>query len=478
MKYRIIMLAAAALVCWTAEAKVPLEIVGGTHPTTLKMTRIIGKTEPGATAMVNNQPVKVYATGCFGAEVELKQGLNDIKVYVKKGDDYNEQVVHVACNPQKQTPPKVEPVMRDVMFNVTTLPGAFLQYGNGTDRLGGSKMGYIDADIPLRVVGDYDNLYKVQLAQNRFAYIQKEYAKMADVEVKTVNTSSISYSNIGKRDRVNVYLPCRLPYSSVTQLDPTAICVDIYGAMNNSNWISQHGDLGIIDYVDFRQLDSDVFRVFIKLKTNHAWGYHVEYKGNTLVIDVKHEPNLTLKGMTIGLDAGHGGDDSPGAIGHSGLEERTINLQLVNLVKGMLEATGAKVVLSRDGDYGVSMADRRKVFVDADVDLMLAVHNNSGGSPLEDQGSSTYYKYTTNRPLAATMLKHLTGIGLKNSGLTGNFNFSLGMTTECPNALLEVLFMSSLPDEEKLCNDGWRKKIASSIVAGVEDYLQQCKSNR
>lgn len=468
-----------ASVAFMVQAQPSLEIVGGTRPTTSSVARIVGKTDPAATATINGVAAKVYATGCFGAEVALNQGDNVITVESTQGGKTTTKTVIVVRQDKADKAAAHDvPMMRDVLFTGVTLPGAFLQYGNGTDRLGGSKMGYIDEGIALKVVGDYANLYKVQLSGNRFAYIQKEYVKMADVDVKTVNSSSITYSNMGKSDRVSISLPCKVPYYSWTQLDPTTICVEIFGAMCNSNWISQHGELGMVDYVDFRQVDSDVLQVVIKLKKKYAWGYDVYYRGNSLTVDVKHTPtSLALKDLTIGIDAGHGGEYS-GAIGHSGLDEKTINLQLVKLVKGMLEAKGAKVVLSRSEDVDVAMSKRKQIFKEAGVDLAFAIHNNSGGSPLVDMGSSTYYKHIVNRELAAVMLKHLVAAGHKDAGLTGNFNFSLNMPTEYPNCLLEVLFMSSLPDEEKLCNPAHCKKIAAEVVAGLEEYLLKVKAEK
>ena len=468
-------MAAAATI---ASAQPALEFTGERTTTTARVARIVGKTDPGAQARINGIDAKVYKTGCFGAEVELNEGDNAIVLEATKdGLTTTKTITMTRTAPEHK--PKHEPVMHDVMFNVLTLKGAFLQYGNGTDRLGGSKMSYIDEDIPLKVVGDYANLYRVKLANNRFAFIQKELVKMdLAAEVKTVNTSSISYGAHNNVDNVEIYLPCRLPYYTWTQLDPTTINVDLYGAMCNSNWISQHGELGMIDYIDFRQVESDVMRVVIKLKKKFAWGYSVNYRNNTLVVSVKHAPaSLALKNLTIGLDAGHGGE-YPGAVGNSGLQEKVVNLQLVNLVKEMLEAKGAKVVLTRSEDVNMEMWQRKQIFLENKVDIAFSIHNNAGGSPLVDQGSSTYYKHIVNRPLAATMLKHLTGIGLTDSGLTGNFNFSLNMPIEYPNTLLEVLYMSSLPDEEKLSDAAWRKKIAQAIVAGIEDYLNQAKQDK
>jgi N-acetylmuramoyl-L-alanine amidase len=193
-------------------------------------------------------------------------------------------------------------------------------------------------------------------------------------------------------------------------------------------------------------------------------------------VKVKHAPALTLKGMKIGLDAGHGGKH-PGAISASGLREKDVNLSMVNEVKALLEAKGATVVLSRDADQDMTMADRKKVFKDAEVDLMISIHNNSGGSPLVEMGSCTAYKHVVNRELAAKMQNRLTELGHKNFGLIGNFNFSLNAPTEYPNVLLEVLFMSSLVDEELLADTNFRKKVAKQVVLGLEDYLKKIKES-
>ena len=66
-------------------------------------------------------------------------------------------------------------------------------------------------------------------------------------------------------------------------------------------------------------------------------------------------------------------------------------------------------------------------------------------------------------------------MGLENFGLTGNFNFSLNGPTDYPNALVEVLFMSSLPEEELLADPAYRRKLAQNIVKGLTDYLEEVK---
>ena len=83
----------------------------------------------------------------------------------------------------------------------------------------------------------------------------------------------------------------------------------------------------------------------------------------------------------------------------------------------------------------------------------------------------------SDRVLAQCMLNRLLELDLKNFGLTGNFNFSLNSPTEYPNVLLEVLFMSSLPEEEKLADPEFRQKVAEKAVLGLEDYLNKVKES-
>jgi len=75
------------------------------------------------------------------------------------------------------------------------------------------------------------------------------------------------------------------------------------------------------------------------------------------------------------LDPGHGGYD-PGAVSY-GLQEKTLNLNLALEVAGKLE--GIKVLLTRDRDVFVSLADRVALSRRAGADLFLSLHANAGG---------------------------------------------------------------------------------------------------
>lgn len=441
---------------------------------------IVAVTSPGAEASIGGEAVHVYRTGSFGAEVSLRPGDNLIPVEARLGSESARRELKIFYDtvPKTPLPYKAELEMRfPEPRYVRTRAGAYLQYGNGDDRLGGSKMGFVDEGIVLKAIDDKGSLYCVRLGEGRVGYIPKilTVEAVAPEPAGAVNTGSWSVADAGDTDRITVSLPRRLAYQYTTDLEPSTIAVDIFGATDNSNWITQRTtELGIVDYVDFRQVSSDIYRVIIRLKDKYQWGFHVGYEcdGTALTIDVRHRPkSLALRDLTIGLDAGHGGE-YPGAVSPSGLVEKNVNLDIIRHIRRILESKGAKVVMTRTGDTGPSMGERKRIWREAKVDLAVSVHNNSGGGALASPGTAVLYKHLFCRPLAQAVTGWLLETGLPLFGIVQNFNFSLNGPTEFPEVLVEGMFMSSLREEELLADPEFRRKVAEKIVAGLEDYLR------
>ncbi len=89
------------------------------------------------------------------------------------------------------------------------------------------------------------------------------------------------------------------------------------------------------------------------------------------------------------VDAGHGGKD-PGAIGYGGLQEKDVNLDIARRVKKNFEAAGIQVVMTRDSDEFISLADRTVVATQPGVDLFVSIHSNSNKSR-RSHGVEVYY---------------------------------------------------------------------------------------
>ena len=77
------------------------------------------------------------------------------------------------------------------------------------------------------------------------------------------------------------------------------------------------------------------------------------------IINIKAS-ELSLKNKIIYLDPGHGGTD-PGSI-YKDTYEKDINLSICIKLKENLEKMGAKVYLTRDGDYDLSTEDAISLF--------------------------------------------------------------------------------------------------------------------
>jgi len=353
----------------------------------------------------------------------------------------------------------------------------YLNYGLGQDRLGGSKIGYISPGIDMKVLCKVNNLYKVQLSKYHSAWIPEgEVEKPATQGLfkSAPLTSSWSVFGDNSYDYVKISLSDKLPYRSFQEINPARIIVDIYGVATNTSWITQFTSLKTITNVNYEQIEDDVLRIFIDLKSKQHWGYGVYYENNQLVIRVKHQPNLQLKGLRIALDAGHGGE-AEGAVGTTGMKEKDVNLELVMMLKAELEKQGAIIILTRTDDSDISMLQRLSLLNKQKPDILVSIHNNAGGNPITVKGTSTYYRHIGFRPLSTAILNKLLELGIQNFGNIGSFNFSLSSPTEYPNVLVEGLFMSTPEDEAKLADKNFRIKFVEKIVLGLKDFLNDAR---
>ncbi len=353
----------------------------------------------------------------------------------------------------------------------------YLLIGLGEDRLGGTKMGYLDSLVKLHAVSKVGDKYCVQLSKNRQAYIEEQHADV--IQNGSFSPASLTGSmrvwGDSAFDYVSLMLNDKLPYQSFQEINPSKIVIDVFGATSNTNWLTQMSTMTEIKNVYYTQVDEDVFRITIELNHEQHWGHRIYYNGTDLIIRVKHQPQkLTLKDLVIAVDAGHGGTNK-GAFGLTGLMEKDMNLLIAKELQQVLEAEGATVIMTRTKDTTYDNHDRFTFFKEKNPDLLLSIHLNSSADPIRIKGVSTYYKYIGYRPLTQTILTRMLSMGLKEFGNVGNFNFILNGFTEFPNVLVETLFISNPEDEMNVLNQGYRKQIADQIVLGIKDWLENCK---
>ncbi|MBF0504767.1 MAG: N-acetylmuramoyl-L-alanine amidase [Candidatus Omnitrophica bacterium] len=216
---------------------------------------------------------------------------------------------------------------------------------------------------------------------------------------------------------------------------------------------------------------------------------------------------------TIVIDAGHGGKDH-GTIGF-GMNEKDLVLDIAKRIRGLLDGTGIKVILTRDTDEFISLAGRTEVAARCGADLFVSIHVNSNQDKAVN-GLLVYYignmekKYlnelqrknnervftqrmnsqagTTLQAIVADMMEVLKTsqsqrfakmivrearqegrISVRGDGIR-LCHFFVVRNTLIPAVLVETGFLSNHQDRSKLSLPEYRQKIAEIIARGVLDY--------
>jgi N-acetylmuramoyl-L-alanine amidase len=186
----------------------------------------------------------------------------------------------------------------------------------------------------------------------------------------------------------------------------------------------------------------------------------------------------SLRGMVIGIDAGHGGSD-PGAIAKSGLEEKKVTLKIAKQLRRMLIRQGARVRMTRVDDRRLREESRIAFVSGGGLDLIVSIHCDAfDGSP-HCTGITTYYHDGSRRgaALAEALQRRLPGAtGLPNRGARADTSlYESGLyvlrNAACPAVLVETGYLSCAPTAARLRDPGFRTQVARGIVQGLQHYI-------
>lgn len=190
-----------------------------------------------------------------------------------------------------------------------------------------------------------------------------------------------------------------------------------------------------------------------------------------------------LKGRKITIDAGHGGSDS-GAIGPTGVMEKSVTLRVAQELKRLLVAEGATVYMTRDTDTEVSpkgedASDIEELQARCDIpnqngsDIFVSIHMDSFTNGAAKGTTGYYYSLGSkrSRDLADKIRSGVIDqLGTQSRG-TQSSNFYVVKHTDMPATLVELAFISN-PSEERLMNsEAGIKKAAQGIADGIADFF-------
>lgn len=197
--------------------------------------------------------------------------------------------------------------------------------------------------------------------------------------------------------------------------------------------------------------------------------------------DYQYSLTPGIKGKIIAIDPGHGGSD-PGAVGPTGVREKTVTLGIAQKLGAKLKNAGAIVVFSRTTDVDVARASasateelhkRVESAHNGKADILISIHADAAAAASAG-GTTVYFTSKTryDQTLASSILPRVISAGgLQNRG-TREAGFYVTKKAWIPAVLIETAFISNPTEEKLLYQDAWQDKFASGIYYGVVDYFK------
>ena len=222
--------------------------------------------------------------------------------------------------------------------------------------------------------------------------------------------------------------------------------------------------------------------------------------------------------VIVALDPGHGGED-PGATGPSGLHEKDVVLAVALKLRDKLDALpDVRVMMTRDADFFVPLAERVARARRVQADLFVSIHADAFVTPeargasvfaLSDRGAtSAAARWMANHENAAdlvggvnlarrgdatvmrTLLDMSTTAQIKDSLKLGNevlarigrvgrlhkgsveqAGFAVLKAPDIPSILVETAFISNPEEEARLRDDAYQQRLVDALAAGIRQYF-------
>lgn len=179
--------------------------------------------------------------------------------------------------------------------------------------------------------------------------------------------------------------------------------------------------------------------------------------------------------LTIAIDPGHGGSERGAHSDEPPLyEEKSLTLQTAHQLRHLLQQMGHRVVMTRELDKQVSLADRAALANQQAVDLFVSLHYNWAPNK-EAAGVEVFYfadgRSNESKKLANRVLDGIIEKTGANRRAVKLANFVVLKRTQMAAILVEGGFLSN-EKERELCLDGqYREKIALGVALGIEYFL-------
>lgn len=166
---------------------------------------------------------------------------------------------------------------------------------------------------------------------------------------------------------------------------------------------------------------------------------------------------------TIVIDIGHGGRDDGFSV--DGFSEKDIAFEIALKIVALNKDGNVKIILSREGDYNLSLKDRVAYINSLNPDYVISLHINSN-EDIEVNGFDFFISRDLNNKSYefAEKIENSINQEFKSNGIV-RANFYILQNVESPITLIEMGYLSNPKDWKLLTSVEGQEKIAQNIYA-------------
>lgn len=409
-------------------------------------TFFIGNTD--SWLKINGQNVKLHSSGAFAYVVSLKDGINTF--VLESGADKKTYVIN---KPFAQAVSKNSSSAEFVQYKYLknyVVSGDNVPLRETPVDSGINRMSHFQKDIPLIVDGEKKGFYRVILNDNAKAWVSKGDVTLITDEVINNPAEIINYEYKQSKnyDTYVFDLDKKTPYV-MTEGNPFKLT--FYNVRNNPN-------------------STYTFELPLRQK---LFGYSGNFDGSKFILKIRKPPK-SIKDLKVAIDPGHGGSEC-GAISCFGDREKDLNLAISKYLEEELKARGAYVIMTRKSDIYTGLRDRVNYANKEDAAMLISIHGNALPDCLDPnthRGTSIYYYYNQSKPLADSILKHMTVIAGTQNDQVRQGSLALVRNTNALSILIEVAYLINPDDSVLLKDENFQRKCAKAIADGIENYIK------
>ena len=177
----------------------------------------------------------------------------------------------------------------------------------------------------------------------------------------------------------------------------------------------------------------------------------------------------TLQGVTLVIDAGHGGNDH-GTTGVRGTLEKDVTLLTAEKLTSKLRAAGATVYLTRESDTYVDLRKRVAVSHQVAADAFISIHYDANENS-SINGFTTYYTNGYQKELANYVHNGLSKkLAIRDRGVQYG-NYLVLRENRQKSILIELGFLSNANEERSITTDYYREQATLGMYEGILNYF-------